>query len=781
VVRRGLAAAVDAMADGSAPLYLVGHSYGGHAFGLLSNHHNVAGFYVFGTGAGWLLLVTARFNDGCPWPMAAPIQVTYEIRSHLDPSMSTPPAASRLSLAIALGLGLASHPALAQDAGADAVTLDQISVYGRVTTDTTFEIPQTVDVLDRALIEETGSETVGDALRFVPGASRDGSTLDAFGDTYLIRGFAANQTVNGMTANALRQARDSIGIERIEVLKGPASVLYGQLQPGAVVNIVTKQPESTWGFEGALKYGRFDDLRATMDLTGPLAASGAVRFRLTAAFDDSESFVDFWNREHQFIAPTVAVLGERTTLTLEAFHTRNRIEGFFNGLPAEGTVLPNANGPLRESLTLVDPTFDPSVRTNTDVTARLEHRFSDTAAYRAAISWTREEDDEEGIFGVLGWEEPQRTLTRAVLDARNDGEAWSAHNDFTWQMRTGAITHEFVVGGDYSRFRRHNVNDIGLTSSLDLYAPVYQFDQKPEVFAIPSLGSTSDESFHTLGLFAQDRLGLTEHLHAVVGVRWSTYRQDTTSVSGEGDRSSFRQDQDAWTSQLGLLYAPREELALFANRTTSFLPVSGVTADGAPLEPETGVQYEVGVKSAFWNGRLVATGSLFRLERQDVAVSDRDNPSALAAIGKQRAEGVDVSARLGMNGWNVQAGYAYTRAKTTEDSNAALVGQPIRNVPRHSFALHGGYRFKEGTLAGLRLGASSTYVGTRTGDVDGSFELPAYWRTDLSMDYELTRGLALGLRVDNVADKRGYTHAFSQFEVWPDAPRTTSFTVSYRY
>src|SRR5688500_20191558 len=161
------------------------------------------------------------------------------------------------------------------------------------------------------------------------------------------------QSVNGMTAMALRQARDSLGIERIEVLKGPASVLYGQLQPGAVVNIVTKQPESTWGFEGALKYGRFDDLRATMDLTGPLAASGAVRFRLTAAFDDSESFVDFWTRGHQFIAPPVAVLGERTTLTLEAFHTRNRIEGFFNGLPAEDTVLPNANGPLRESLTVV--------------------------------------------------------------------------------------------------------------------------------------------------------------------------------------------------------------------------------------------------------------------------------------------------------------------------------------------------------------------------------------------------------------------------------------------
>lgn len=693
-------------------------------------------------------------------------------------------ASNRLSLAVAsaLNLCLFANPAFAQDAKSEATTLDAISVYGRVTNDTTFEIPQTVDVLDRSLIDAIGSETVGDVLRFVPGASRDGSTLDAFGDSYLIRGFAANQTVNGMTANALRQARDAVGIERIEVLKGPASVLYGQLQPGAVVNVVTKQPESTWGFEGTLKGASFDDRRATVDWTGPLSADGAVRFRLTGAFDDSDAFVDFWNRKHYYIAPTVAMdLGERTTLTLEAFHTRNRLEGFFNGLPAEGTVLPNENGPLRRSLTLVDPTFDPSVRTNTDATIRLDHQFNDRLRYRAAISWTKEEDDEEGIFGVLGWEESQRTLTRAVLDARNIGEAWSVHNDLAWDVSTGRVTHEFVIGGDYAWFDRRNVNNIGLTSSLDLYAPVYRFDRKPDIFAVPSFSSASVESSSTLGLFVQDRIKLTDRFHLIAGARWSTYRQDTTSVSGEGDRSQFDQRQDAWTSQFGVLYTPREDLALFANRTTSFLPVSGVSASGAPLEPETGVQYEVGAKSAFWRGRLMMTASLFQIERGDVAVSDRDNPSALAAIGKQRAEGVDLSARLGANGWNVQAGYAYTRSKTTEDTNAALVGVPIRNVPKHSFAMEGDYRFVDGALAGLRFGGAATYVSTRTGDVEGSFELPSYWRTDLFADYEVTQHLTLGLRIDNVADKRGYTHSFSQFEVWPDAPRIASFTVSYRY
>lgn len=696
--------------------------------------------------------------------------------------MPLPPPLRRLPLAIAFALGSASHAAAAQDAATDAVTLDQISVYGRVTDATTLQIPQTVDVIDRAMIDATGSETVGDALRFVPGASRDGSTLDAFGDTYLIRGFAANQTVNGMTANALRQARDAVAIERIEVLKGPASVLYGQLQPGAVVNIVTKQPERSWGVEGTLKYARFDDWRGTVDLTGPLSADGAARFRLTGAVDDSKSFVDFWNRRHQFVAPSLAFdLGERTTLTLEAFYTRNRLEGFFNGVPAEGTVLPNPNGRLPRSLSLVDPTFDPSIRSNTDVSARLEHAFSDTVRYRAAASWTREEIDEEDVFGVLGWDQPQRTLTRAVLDSRSRGEAWALHNDLAWQASTGAVTHEFVAGGDYTRFNRHSASATGLASSLDLYAPVYAYDRRPTVVPVPSRSSTNREAFRTLGLFAQDRIALTERLRAVVGARWSTYRQDTNSWSARAGNGSFKQEQNAWTSQLGLLYTPHEQLALFANRTTSFLPVSGLTARGTPLEPETGVQYEIGAKSSFWNGRLVATGALFRLERQDVAVADRDNPGSLAAIGKQRSEGVDVSARLGLHGWQLQTGYAYTRARTIEDSNAAVVGAPIRNVPRHSFVLQTDYRFSAGALSGLRVGASSTYTGTRSGDVQDSFSLPAYWRTDLSADYALGQRLTLGMRVDNVADKRGYTHAFSVFEVWPDIPRTTSVTLSYRY
>lgn len=690
--------------------------------------------------------------------------------------MRIPMKAFWLCSSVLLAVGQAHAESGAEGVDADRrVGAGDIIVFGRLARDTTLTIPQSVDVLDSELIETSGSETVGDALRFVPGASRDGSALDAFGDTYLIRGFQANQTVNGISANALRQARDSIGIERIEVLKGPASVLYGQLQPGAVVNIVTKQPERDWAGAASLSYGRYDDWRGTVDLTGPLAAGGDIRFRLTGAYDDADSFVDFWHRKHLFVAPTVAFdLSDATTVTIESFYTRNKLVGFVNGLPAEGAVLANPSGRLSRSLGLADPTFAPSIRENTDISARVEHRFSDRASWRTAVSWTHEKTVEEGVFGLLGWEDDaKRNLMRAVLASFSKGDTWTAHSDLALDFETGPIAHALVVGGDYTWFNRYNLSEVGLAASLDVYDPVYDLTARPATFPLPSFGSETDESTRTSGLFAQDRITLTEQIKFVAGVRWSHYRQRTESIQGTGSLNINRQTQTAWTSQFGLLYTPVENVALFANRTTSFLPVQGVTADGSPLEPETGTQYELGAKASLLGGRLALNAAVFHLKRGNVAVSDRDDPSALIAIGAQVAKGFELSASARpIDGLSLYAGYAYTRAKTTEDTNVALVGMRIRNIPRHSLVLRSDYEVRSGPLQGLTLGGSATYTGERSGDLEDSFELPGYWRADAQIGYALTDNVQLGASVENLTDERYYTHAFSQFEVWPGAPRT---------
>jgi iron complex outermembrane recepter protein len=314
-----------------------------------------------------------------------------------------------------------------------------------------------------------------------------------------------------------------------------------------------------------------------------------------------------------------------------------------------------------------------------------------------------------------------------------------------------------------------------------VFDPVYELDQRPETFPLPDFGSASKERNRSLGLFVQDRVAISDQLRLVGGLRWSQFRQRTLTSFPSGESVEDRQKQTAWTSQLGVLYNPAPDISLFANRTTSFLPVSGITSEGRPLDPETGVQYELGAKASV--GRTLSlTASLFHLKRGDVAVSDRDDPSALIAIGEQVAKGFELSATARpAAGLELYAGYAFTRAKTTEDTNADLIGKRIRNVPRHSFSGRATYELQSGLARGLRLGALATFTGDRAGDLEDSFELPGYWRFDAHADYPITDRISIGASVENLADKRYYTHSYSLFEVWPGAPRTWKLDLTARF
>jgi iron complex outermembrane receptor protein len=674
--------------------------------------------------------------------------------------------------------GVAPSP----DAGTEQADTD-ILVYGRSRTDTTLTIPQSVSILDKDLIEQTASKTVGDTLRFVPGSQRDGSPLDAFGDTFLIRGFQANQTLNGLYANSIQQPRDTIGLERVEVLKGPASVLYGQLQPGAVVNVVTKQPQRDFAGSAGLSYGRFDELRATVDLTGPITEGGDVRFRLTAAYDDSDSFVDYWRRKHIYIAPVVAFdIGEKTTITAEGFYTRNRLDGFFNGVPAAGTVLPNPNGRLRRSLSLTDPTLDPSIRENGNVQLRMEHNFSDSLRWRAAVDWTHERRDESNVLGIFGWDVENQSLSRLLLDGGGKGNNWTVHHDIAADFSTGTIGHALVVGGDYTTLRRTTPRRVFFLPSLDLFDPVYSTDAPPPMSEVASLAQSVRDRSSALGLFIQDRITLTDQIKAIGGVRWSDFKQTSRTTRASGAFVESRQKDSAWTSQLGLLYTPVDQVSLFVSCTTSFLPTYGIRADGTALPPEKGTQYEAGVKAQLAGDRASIGASVFHLKRGNVIVADRDNPGFELSIGEQVAKGVELTAELRpIDGLQLYAGYAYTDAKTTRDTDDTLEGKRIRNVPKHSLVLRSAYAWKDGPLAGLSLSGSATYTGKRAGTLENLFTLPSYWRADATISYALTPHIEIGGNIDNLTNERFYDYAYSEFEVWPGAPRVWRMFVRSRF
>lgn len=665
---------------------------------------------------------------------------------------------------------------------ARAQTTDEVEavvVYGRMKGEAVTQVPQTVDVLGEQLLEAVRAESIGDVLRLVPGASRDGSDLDAFGDSYLMRGFSTTQTVNGIGVSFLNQPRDAVNVERIEVLKGPASVLYGQANPGAIVNVVTKQPEEVFSAAASLEAGSYETVRATADLTGPLAPG--VRGRLTAAYDRRESFLEVWDRNHQFVSPVVAIdLTPRTLLTLEGFYSRTHWSAFYNGVPAEGTVLANPNGPLPRKRQYTDPAFDGVTRSATDFTARIEHEFSDALAWRGAASWSQGRNKGEELFGLLGWEDAdQRLLLRALMDARSRQTSYAITNDLRARFSAGGVEHNLLVGADYTRSELELTRRIGLIESLDLYAPAFQTAAKPPVlFPLDDLSDVTDRTSDAYGLFVQDRLALTDKLRVVLGARYSTFDENLSVSTASGASDAFEQSPSKWTTQLGVVYAPTDSLSLFANRTTSFVPTEGTEVGGKPLKPETGVQYEAGVKADLWDKRVSMTAAAFQLTRSNVSVGDPANPSFQISIGEQRVRGLELAAHAAPTPeLRLYAAYALTDSETTDDTNAALVGKRLRNVPRHTLAFDGAYQATER----LTLGGTVNYVGERSADLEETFELPSYWRVDVRAAFQATDKLKVVAAVQNLLDQDIYSHAFSLYEVFPAAPRTFKLSLEVSF
>lgn len=689
--------------------------------------------------------------------------------------------ASAASLLLAL-------PAAAQDVSGDARSdADQsgteIVVYGSRSHETTLDIPQTVNVLSAELIEQTGATRLGDVLRFVPGATTNGSELDAFGDRYLMRGFEADRTLNGIRVDRMNHARDAASIERVEVLKGPASVLYGQLQPGAVINVVTKEPLRDFAFNASAEAGRFDFYRGTVDLSVPLTADGTVAARVIGAYEDAGSFIDFWKKDHRFIAPSLLFSpDDDTKILIEAMYSRDKWSAFFNGVPAEGTVLPNPNGPLPRSRHIADPSFDGTVRSTSEVSARLERQLSSAIAVRLAATWNKRDADYQEIFGVLGWEDDAEDsiLTRALLDSDGSAESWDFHGDFAFDFDTGSISHQLAIGAEYGIDKSFTTDRVGLVASLDLYNPIYSLTVQPPVL-VPLYTNRTGNDVDRWGVFAQERMSVTDNLHLIGGVRYSKVRQ-RQRFARSGPATLTEVTTDAWTTQLGILFNPAPDVALFASRATSFVPVLLNNADGRPLAPETGTQYEAGIKARI--GSLNATAALYHLTRGNVAVSDRDNPAFFLTIGEQVAKGIEISVDGKITPeWSIYAGYGYTDGKTTRDTQAPgevnREGLRLRGVAKHTFVANMNYAIADGPLAGLSFGGTINHVGKRFGDIDETFLLPSYWRADASVAYKISDNLALRLNVDNLFDDEIYSTGYSLFEVWPSTPRTYRATLSF--
>ncbi|MBB1632652.1 TonB-dependent siderophore receptor [Cupriavidus sp. UME77] len=708
------------------------------------------------------------------------------------PILSVTPAGQRRRIPLAaLAAATAFTAPLADAEEAPATTLPEVSVVstvdktyapststGATRTETPLrEVPQSVRVLPRELLDDIGATRLDQTFDYASGVSRQNS-FGGLWDNYAIRGFTGNENtgagylVNGFAANrGFTAPRDAATIERVEVLKGPTSSLYGNSEPGGSINVITKQPQFKPSQAYDMEVSSRDGYRVSADVTG--AISDNVAGRLVAVGDHEGSTRDFVNSKRYLVAPSFTwTLGADTIVQYAAEFQR------YTAPLDRGVVAINGQlGAVPRSRFLGEPN-DSDIRLDSQShQLSVEHQFSPdwkgrlAAAYRGGslVGYSTE---------ASALSADQRTLRRQRRYRDYQSDDVSLQADMTGKFTTGAIGHELIVGVDAYRFGNTQVQlrknpTASAPYAIDIYNPVY--GQTP-----PTLAANTDtyERQTNLGLYAQDQLRLGERWRLLAGVRFDAYNQ---SLDNRLLGTSASQHQSAVSPRIGLTYLASNNVSLFANASRSFRPNTGTDSAGNPFSAEHGRAVEAGVKLDSDDRRLGATLSVFEIRKRNVLTTDPLDPSYSVAAGEARSRGVelDASGQLGTH-WRVTGNFAYTDAEITQDSRLAA-GTPLANIPRTSGSVMAVY--EDAAPIGQRYGVGGgiRYVGKRSGDSQNSFSLPAYTLADVLGYWQYSKTARVTLNVDNLFDKTYYASSYSSVWVMPGAGRTVRLGLRLSY
>lgn len=635
------------------------------------------------------------------------------------------------------------------------------------------ETPQAVSVIARALLEDQGARKLEDALRNVAGVTVGGYYSDW--DYYRIRGFdAAFSTYQDGLRGDYGTYAETYGLERVEVLKGPASALYGQGPLGGMVNLVSKRPRPENFADVQFSAGSFNFFEPALDLGLTLNDDKTVYARLTALYRDQESFVDYANKQRVFVAPALTWnIGPQTTITFLSHYSHDWLL-MAMPLPAKGTVLPNINGKIPIERFIGDPDADSSELWRAKIGYELKHEFNETFALRQNASLNRLWQHWPDLLYPSSLDADERTLYRYPYNYRETLDRIALDTALEARFETAGLDHHLVAGVDYyasrseSESRQIDYADFpGSYPALDLYNPVYSSLLPP--YATRSK-TTTDAGM--VGLYVQDHVKLFERVTVTFGGRydWS---------SSEGD------DVEGFSPRAGLTYAFSPSIAAYGNYSRSFKPQwYSRDAAGRVVDPEVGENYEVGLKTSFLDGRVNTLISLYHLTRQDVATPNPTTPDPFDAIaaGEQRSRGVELEGAFKItHGLEVTAAYTYADAEVTKDE-ALPVGARLQGVPEHSFSAWLKYTLQEGPLRGLGVGVGGRYYTEQQGDVTfaAPFELPAYGVMDAALFYRRGRFNAQ-VNLSNVLDERYFAGAYNSLYVMPGEPLSVRATVGWSF
>lgn len=677
--------------------------------------------------------------------------------------------------------------AASADAGTQAVQIQgrkdgyrSLSATGATKTDADIaDLPQSVRVLPRQLIQDAGVTQLQGALDLSSGFARQ-SNLGGLWDSYAVRGFTGDPNfgsdymVNGFNASrGYSGVRDVANTQTVEILKGPASALYGRGEPGGSVNVMTKKPlfQPLQSIElGVMSH---DGWRVATDLSGPLSAQ--LAYRLNAVREHTGSARDFMHAERQLISPSFLwTPGEQTSVSYEMEANEQRTPFDRGVLAVQGRL-----GLVARQRFLGEPTDgDMRVRSNGHQLF-VHHRLNEQWSLQGGISYRDSSLNgySSEANNLLADGQSLRRQRRYRDFSATDR---SGRVELLGQVSTGSLQHQLLFGLDMYRFDDSRIQLRRNPSAsnpylINIVQPVYGAQADALALSI-----NTQEQQQAQALYLQDQISFTPQWKLLAGVRLDQYDQRVMNVR---NAALNQQSLSATSPRVGMLYQLMPELALYINSARGFRPNSGVSIDNLAFPAERSTSHELGLKAESHNKKVQATLALYDIHKSNVLTTNPLNTDFSVAAGEVGSRGLelDVSGEIAER-LQLSFAYAYTDARVTRGDKLIQTGSRLPNVAKHSASLF----LKQGwNWAGYRLavGAGAQYVGARAGDVavSSDFSLPAYTSLKLMSTVDLDQRTQLSLQIDNLTDRSYYTSSYSQLWVTPGNPRQISAYLRHRF
>lgn len=666
------------------------------------------------------------------------------------------------------------------------------STTGSKTNAAITEIPQTVNVVTADQMRSQGALSVSEALRYTPGVTVEPYGAAGLYDVFtLVRGFRADLYLDGLRLpkgvvdGVASSVVDPWMLERVEVLKGPASGLYGSGSPGGIINMVGKQPSATPIREVELQGGNFGRVQGAFDLGGPIDAQKEFLYRVTGVVGRSDAQTDHGNNEYYWISPSLTWRPTMDTkLTINAHYRHDEgVWSFFNYLPAQGTITPLNGRTISTNLYTGEPSFDRRKLDQGWIGYNFEHRLNDTVLLTQNLRYSDSSLNMRaaatGRFPI----DPDGTLTRLPIDLATTTKTFTIDNRANLNFSTGPFQHDVAVGIDYLR------EDIDYkfkasfdTLALNAFSPVYGLPVSTPDFFISNFATTLDQ----VGVYAQDRIRLGGWL-LTLGGRFDSASMDTQD-RGDGTAAPVRSSKNdsAFTGRAGLTYLFDNGAAPYVSYATSFQPEAGIDGvTGQVFKPSTGQQIEGGIKYQPPGTKTLLTAAVFDLTQQNRLTTDTN--FLQRQIGEVNVRGAEFEAKTEIvKNLDLIASYAYLEPYITQSANPAEVGFKLSTIPTHQAAVWTNYLFDGGALAGLSLGGGVRFNGNTT-DTANLVAVPAYTLVDARIGYDFgyrtpaLKGVRLALNATNLFDKTYVSQCDGELMCTYGSRRRLLATLSYRW